>query len=403
MDSEQNEQQNRPQELHTDETIVSHQQKEIPKKRIGKKQYHVTPTSPSAVIQKEYANSGHSIPRRRRGRNIYHLGDEDETHSSDLDQGNNVQRHDSNQFSSKDQTVPGVQEYYPNHKSNPSICTKFLSECCSFLCPCAVLLRALCRCDMKLFWKLASSIFIIKAFWSSTISLGLCTLFRVHRVIPTVDSEGDIVTYSNSTESYLFGLWTYTNKILEDEDHSIEDFVEDEIKRLETCRFHMQKVDEDAPDGLFINDAAFKAARIFAGAVAIVGFISMVSVWLTAANMMTCCFQKRRWLLPFTLSLCAIMESFVFLVFTSSVCRDTEYNEHRSCKLQADSGVLFASIVAYLITAIGSAKLISYESNSSNTLATDDDDDTWGIENAPENKTIENARDDTISSPMEIC
>ena len=51
--------------------------------------------------------------------------------------------------------------------------------------------------------------------------------------ITDIDSEGDVVTYSNSTESYLFGLWTYTNKILEDEDFSIEDFVEDEIKRLE--------------------------------------------------------------------------------------------------------------------------------------------------------------------------
>jgi len=257
--------------------------------------------------------------------------------------------------------------------SRQYFCMKILNECVRLLCPCVVLVRALCRCDLGLFWKLCSSIFVLKAFWSSTVCLGVCTLFKVHRVIPALDPD----IGSNITEAYLFGLWTYTGKILE-EDHSLEGFVEGEIERIETCRFHMQRIDEeDAPDGLFLNDAAFTVARVFAVIAVVVGCISMVSVWLTAANVLQrCCHGRRRWLLPSALAMCSIMESFVLLILSSSVCRDTKYDEHRQCTLQADSGMIFASIVSYLISAVATAKVANIPqshldgySNDSNSLA----------------------------------
>jgi len=242
---------------------------------------------------------------------------------------------------------------YGDISQRQSLCSKIMHECFRFLCPCAVLLRALCRCEFGLFWKMCSSIFVIKGFWSSTISLGVCTLFKVTRIVPNLDSDVN----SNSTEAYLFGLWTYTDKIIE-ENHSIQGYVEGEIARIETCSFHMQRVDEDAPDGLFLNDAAFTIARVFAVMTLVIGCISMVSVWLTAANVLqSCCGGKRQWLLPSALAMCCVMESFVFLIFASSVCRDTKYDEHRQCTLQTDSGMIFASITSYLITAVATVMM----------------------------------------------
>ena len=209
-----------------------------------------------------------------------------------------------------------------------SICIKILNECVRLLCPFAIIVQALYRCELGLFWKLCSSIFVLKAFWSSTICLGVCTLFKVQRVILSLDPD----IGGNTTEAYLFGLWTYTDKML-GEDHSLEGLIQSEIERIETCRFHMQRIDEDAPDGLFLNDAAFTAAHVCAVIAVVVGCISMVSVWLTAANMLQrCCDGKIRWLLPCALAMCSIMESFVFLILSSSVCRNAKYDEHRHAR-----------------------------------------------------------------------
>jgi hypothetical protein len=225
------------------------------------------------------------------------------------------------------------------------ICREFVA----MFCPCFMIIRALCRCDMMLFYKLCSTIFAMKAFWSSMISLGICTLFKVHRIIPAYDSN------PATEEAYLFGLWTYTGKIA-DIDHSLEDLIEGEIERIETCQFHMQEVVEDAPDDLFLNDAVFVVARIFATLATFFGFFGMVWV-LLLATCQSCCFGRNRFLLPALLTMCSILQSFVFFVFASSVCRDRRYPEQRHCSLQADSGMVFASTFAWLLSALATMKM----------------------------------------------
>jgi len=234
----------------------------------------------------------------------------------------------------------------------------------------------------------------MKGFWSSTISLGVCTLFKVHRIIPNLDLN----VSNNTTEAYLFGLWTYTDKIIE-ENHSLEDFVEGEIERIETCRFHMQTVDEDAPDGLFLNDASIAIARVFAVMTVVIGCISMVSVWLTAANILqNRCGGKRQWLLPSALAMCSVMECFIFLIFASSICRDTKYDEHRYCTLQADSGMLFASIASYLVAAVATAMMCDTPPQSSDGDFIDDCDSLDASFGSPGDHKIDKTFDDSDDS-----
>ncbi len=240
-------------------------------------------------------------------------------------------------------------------KTKRSFCNRILNECVSILCPCFLLIRALCRCDMALFYRLSSSIFVLKAFWSSFITLGICTLFKVHRVIP---GDGDD---PNSTviEAYLFGLWTYTANFVEN-DKSLEGLIEGEFERIETCSFHMQRAAEDSPDNLFLNDASFIIARVCAGMVVGIGLFGMVSVLLIATNVFkSCCFGRKMWLLPTMLASCSVLESFVFLVFASSVCRDTKYEEQRHCSLEQDSGIVFVSVFSWLVAAVASIKVQS--------------------------------------------
>jgi len=282
--------------------------------------------------------------RRKHGKKRYSLGDDEAT------QENVVVDIEMDQIDSN----PDDDNTEISQGSSASLCKRVMNESLALLCPFAVLCRALLTCDMNLFWKLCSSLFVIKAFWSSTLVLGFCTLFKVHRIIPDMETDGT----TNTTEAFLFGLWTYTDKLL-DQDHSLGELVEREFERLETCRFHMQKVDEvDAPDGLFLNDAAFTIARAFAVMVVGMGFISMLTVWFTAANA-SCCrtVGRKRWILPAALATCSIFECFVFLILASSVCKDSEFQEQRHCTLQADSGMIFASIISWLITAVASMKV----------------------------------------------
>ena len=253
-------------------------------------------------------------------------------------------------YDSEDEKRESCQDI-DNDGKKPSFGNRFVNECVALLCPCFILIRALCRCDMNLFYKLSSSIFVIKAFWSSILTLGICTLFKVRRVIPDFDSN--VAT----PEAYLFGLWTYTAKLVEGKT-SLEGLIEGEIERIETCNFHMQQVVEDAPDNLFLNDAIFIVARVCAFMVVGIGCIAMISVLLMATNIFkSCCFGRKRWFIPTMLITCSVLESFVFLIFASSVCRDTKYQEQRHCSLEPDSGIVFASIFSWLISAAASIKV----------------------------------------------
>ena len=238
----------------------------------------------------------------------------------------------------------------------------------ALLCPCVLLCQALFRCDMGLFWKLCSSLFVLKAFYSSVMVIGLCNIFKVHRIIPnnmyvqdyTADPALAVDTMTNRVETYLFGLWTYTNDLqfANHDNYSLGKLLKEELEEIESCRFHMQTVDQDAPDGLFLNDASFTVARVFACLVVAIGFISMILVWCSAANSRGRCLsgrggQRMRSMLPLALLLCCIFECFVFLILASSVCRDSEFDEQRHCTLQEGSSLLFASIIGWLVSFLG--------------------------------------------------
>ena len=92
---------------------------------------------------------------------------------------------------------------------------------------------------METFWKMVPLIIGVKAFYSSCIALGLCTLFKVQRLnlhhnITMGDESLGIIE-----ETYFFGLWTYTDNVQIGE--TLENFFTKEIERNETCRFDMNE------------------------------------------------------------------------------------------------------------------------------------------------------------------
>jgi len=225
-------------------------------------------------------------------------------------------------------------------------------KCFHCLCPFLVIFRALLTCDMETFWKIVPSILVTKAFYSSCVTLGLCTLFKVQRVTFDFDTinEADLIQ-----ETYFFGLWTYTRNV--DIGNSLEDFVKKEVERIETCSFHMNQVDDESPDRLFLNDAAFNIARTFAITATLLGFFSMISLFLTAANYPVSCRGPKIWLLFNCLLTCGILQSFTFLVFVSSVCTDSEFDDHRGCSMEDGAGFIFTSSFCWWFAAFASLKM----------------------------------------------
>lgn len=234
------------------------------------------------------------------------------------------------------------------------------NKCFHCICPLLVIFRALLRCDMDTFWKIVPSILVAKAFYSSCVTLGLCTLFKVQRRKLNYDTPDSIEdgTSNYIEETYFFGLWTYTGQI--EMGNSLEDFLKKEVERVETCRYRMNQVDAESPDRLFLNDTAFNIARAFAIVATVLGFFSMVSLYLTVANCSFSCRGSKIWLLFNSLIACGIFQSFAFLVFASSVCRDIEIDENRHCSLEEGAGIIFVSCFCSWFAAFASLKMPRY-------------------------------------------
>jgi len=234
-------------------------------------------------------------------------------------------------------------------------------KCLHCFCPFFVIFRALCRCDMETFWKIAPPILVTKAFYSSCITLGLCTLFKVQRMTRNYDKHTDTINggslnlIEETKETYLFGLWTYTGDV--ETSDSVEDFFKKEVERMETCKFHMYRVDDESPDRLFLNDASFSFARALAISATVLGFFGMVSIYLTAVACRTSCRAPSKLLILNLLMLCGVFQSSAFLVFGSSVCRDTNFNDHRHCSLEEGAGFIFSSCFCYWFAAVASLKM----------------------------------------------
>jgi len=239
-------------------------------------------------------------------------------------------------------------------------------KCFHCFCPFIAIIRALIRCDMDTFWKIVPPILVTKALYSSVIALGLCTLFKVQR--RTLSTTTPFLTYH--TETYFFGLYTYTADVELGSTFGSE--VAMEVHRVQTCRFDMREVDAEAPDRLFLDDATFGVARGFAVASASLGFLSTIMVFLvTASDCMRRCrgseggnvvWRNRvRWGLFGMLVSCGVFEAFAFLVLGSSVCRDIgergfEY-EDRHCSLEEGVGIIFSSCFCWFFTAFATLKM----------------------------------------------
>ena len=188
------------------------------------------------------------------------------------------------------------------------------------------------------------------------------------------------------TQAFFFGLWTYSEPI-EMEYNSLGDILSEEYELVAECRFNMKDSaipgegagsasggggDISGPDNIFlVNGPAFTMARACAISAVVLGFISMIFLWLTAANSKWSCSSaiaggsstgrraagRSKWILFASLLTCAILLNFVFLVMASSVCRDGDIDESRHCELEEGSGLLFAGSFSWTLTAIGSLKI----------------------------------------------
>ena len=250
---------------------------------------------------------------------------------------------------------------------------------------------------MDTLWRIIPSIFVIKALWVSVLTLGVCDLARVDRIKSSIVSgstglSGEDIVGSNVgdkyiEEAYTFGLWTYSSEL--HTDHSVEGILNNELERIETCRFHMKDADDGSPDNLFLEDSMFDVARAFAITTVVIGGISMIALWLTAAKARGTGHNKRA--LGTALLLCCLFESFVFLIFLSSVCRDTKFHEHRHCSLQEGTGCIFASCFFWALTGVASFKMprsdqipevesLNNEIDSSSMDEVDDETNTHSLE-----------------------
>jgi len=228
------------------------------------------------------------------------------------------------------------------------------------LCPFLEIFRALLRCDMDTVWSLLPSIVVLKAAYSSCLTLGLCTLFKVERLMPNHNASDTTLADDGGTssfvkEAYFFGLFTYTGKIPTED--SLQSFVQGEMEKVETCRFHMNRVEDDAADELFLNDAAFTVARVLAIAATGLGFIAMIGVFLTAANYRFSCRGSKIYILFLSLCVCGTFQFMVLLVFASSVCRDTQFDERRRCTVQDGSFAILTSGLCWYLTALATLKM----------------------------------------------
>jgi len=267
----------------------------------------------------------------------------------------------------------------------------YCAKCFNCICPEFAILRLLLQCDLQTFWKLIPPILVTKAFYSSVIALGLCTLFKVQRHPPPslIDNGSMIHTDSinETTETYFFGLYTYTGNV--EIGQSLHDQVTLEMQRVETCRFDMRQVDAEAPDRLFLNDTVFNVARGFAIMAVVLGAASTVGLLLLTASSCSSSSsttgyppphhgggggklwwslrwfnrERIRWILFLSLFLCGVFQSMAFLVFASSVCRDMEKRgasfeyEDRQCLLGEGVGIIFSSCFCWWFTAIALLKM----------------------------------------------
>merc|ERR1719195_1708629 len=83
----------------------------------------------------------------------------------------------------------------------------------------------------------------------------------------------------------------------------------------------------------------------------------MVSIYFTAATCRSSCRAPNKWFIFNLLILCGIFQSFAFLVFGSSVCRDKQFNDHRHCALEEGVGIIFMSCFCYWLAAVASLKM----------------------------------------------
>jgi len=237
------------------------------------------------------------------------------------------------------------------------------------ICPCFDVLRALCRCDMNTFWRIIPSIFVVKALWLAFLTIGVCDLGRVYRVKSIATNVDNINLSDTFVEAYNFGLWTYSDNL--NRTYAVDNILKEEYERVQQCKFNMKHVDNGAPDDLFLDDACFQIARAFAIITAFLGSISLIFLWCTAAKARGTGTKIMRAMLGSSLMLCCIFQSFVFLVFASSVCRDTIYMENRHCTLQEGSGCIIGSSIFWALTSIASFKMPLLE--TANTLLQDFD------------------------------
>jgi len=229
-----------------------------------------------------------------------------------------------------------------------------------WLCPFVKIFRALLRCDMDTVWSLLPSIVVMNALYSSCLTLWLCTLFKIEVLTPNHNaSDTTSVDYGGTSsldkEVYLFGLYTYTGKIPTED--SLQSFVQGEMQKMQTCRFHMNRYEDDDVDELFVNDAAFTVARALAIAATGLGFISMICVLLTAANYRLSCRGSKIYILFLSLCVCGTFQFMVLLVFASSICRDARFDESRRCTIQDGSSYVISAGLCWYLTALATLKM----------------------------------------------
>lgn len=198
-------------------------------------------------------------------------------------------------------------------------------------CSLIVLLK---NCDLNNVWRFLPSFLVLKAFWLSLLTLGLCDLAQIATVMvaendgaPLTNKTSEEGNYGVGTKVMKFGLWgggfssnlpDSDDKLGGDDDEFayIENEVEDEMEKITVCQFRL--ANSDGPGFVFL-DAFFRSARAFGIITVAVGFLSMIVLWTSACKGSSSTNVKR--CVGVCLMLCCAFEGLTLLILRAGICK----------------------------------------------------------------------------------
>lgn len=203
--------------------------------------------------------------------------------------------------------------------------------CVRRCCALHVLLK---NCDLNSVWRFLPSFLVLKAFWLSLLTLGLCDLAQIATVM-VAENDGTPATNTTSEEGkdaaetkvMKFGLWGggFLSNLPDSDDNPgrdddefayIENEVQDEVEKITVCQFRL--ANSDGPGFIFL-DAFFRSARAFGIITVAVGFLSMIVLWTSAWKGSSSTNVKR--CVGICLMLCCAFEGLTLLILRAGICK----------------------------------------------------------------------------------